>query len=168
MNLSPQRPGSGGLGARVGVGLVTAILVLFTSSSAKAQLWNNFGFGGYGVYSPGFGMGYSGWGSPGFGVYNGLGYGAYNGLGYGAYSGLGYGYNGLGYGAYNGLGYGGYNGLGYGLYGSGLNINLGGRNLLHIGRGVNPLWRGNGLGYGRGYYGRNWYGRDFDDWYDRD
>ncbi len=83
------------------------------------------------------GMGYNGWGGPGFGAYNNLGYGAYNGLGYG-------GYNGLGYGGYGG--YGAYNGLGYGGYGNGLNINLGGRNLLHVGRGANPLWRGNGLG----------------------
>lgn len=142
----------------LGAGLLTAILATFTTSPAQAQIWNNYGLGGFGTYGygPGYGLnglgyGYNTWGGPGFGIYNGLGYGGYNGLGYGGYG-----------------GYGAYNGLGYGAYGSGLNINLGGRNLLHVGPGVNPLWRNNrGLGVGRGYYSRNWYGRNFDNWYDR-
>jgi hypothetical protein len=162
MNISPRKTRSVGSGSALGVGVLTVLLALFgAGTKARAQVVSigGLGFGGYGLNGLGYGYNGWGWGSPGFGVYNGLGYGGY-GLGYG-----GYGYNGLGYGAYgpyNGLGYGGY---GYG-YGNGLNINLGGRNLLHVGRGVNPLWRGGGVGYGRGYYSRNWYGRDFDDWYD--
>lgn len=184
MRISPRKPRGARSGPILGAAVLTALLVLSAAGpTARAQVMSHDGrlsYGGLGGYTaapgvPGFygnGLGYTG-----RGLYNGLRYGTYGyynnapgPLGLGFTNARGYGgfglYNGLGYGAfspYYGQGYGGYG------YGTGLNINLGvagGRNLLHIGRGVNPLWRGGELGFGRGYYSRNWYARDFDDWYD--